>query len=168
MTKFKVGDLVKAKRSADSQYSITNTKMLKGAVIDIYENGKMLQVEVLSHKSSKFKGSVGDAFEVCSKYFTKITPKPKIKGLAGKKAVPKTLKGKKMKLVKKYYISDIEGRGFTGNFNHLNQPRFREFHPIGVTLVFDDKAAVEDYVLSHEQFLNYYFFIDSFCQAVSD
>lgn len=71
-----------------------------------------------------------------------------------------------MKLIKKYYISDIDGRGFTSNFDERNKPQYRPFSPDGRTRLFDSDYEAEEFVYAHEQFHGTCFFIDSFYDAV--
>lgn len=95
MTKFKVGDLVKAKRSANVPYSFTTTYMQKAIVenIEEHEEYRQMDIKILGH--SKFRICIGNIYKVYCEHFTKITPKPKVKELVGKKAIPKGLVGKK-------------------------------------------------------------------------
>lgn len=68
--KFKIGDIVKGNRKADSKYRIT-TSYCTGEVIEVYGDGTIL-LKVISHEI--YGVEVGHKFDVDEDYFELVMP----------------------------------------------------------------------------------------------
>ena len=70
MNKFKVGDFVKGK--INEKYVITNEDMIKGEVIEVYQDG-LIDIKIINHKDKKQEGQTYKLLE--PKYFDLIDNK---------------------------------------------------------------------------------------------
>lgn len=63
--KLKKGDIIKPLPSADEQYSITDTGMVKAEVLEVTSSGR-IRIKVLKHQEKKYEGQT---YQVEPKYF---------------------------------------------------------------------------------------------------
>lgn len=68
--KFKIGDIVKGNKAADSRYGYTTSYCI-GEVIGVYESGNIL-LKIISHEL--YKSEVGHKYIVDGYYFDLVTP----------------------------------------------------------------------------------------------
>ena len=72
-----------------------------------------------------------------------------------------------MRILKNYYIANINSLGFTGEFDTLDRPRFSEFDR-NTTMFFNSEDLALNYIEGHEQFAGETVFIDSFYVVIND